>query len=170
MPSGGRGAGAPRGRVLTGGLPSPLAAAQAGRTGRARFTFQNIHEALTSDGICDRAGLIAPASPSFSLSRSAPFVHTRLLSRPSSGSSPCPRIADLSPSSCLRVRMSCLSELGRRWRWGRPAWALCCLFCFRSLDFSTLYSKQPEWRIQDSCFLPLPTEPRARQWSVMDVV
>lgn len=126
--------------VLTGGLPSPLAAAQAGRTGRARFTFQNIHEALTSDGICDRAGLIAPASPSSSLSRSAPFVHTRLLSRPSSGSSPCPRIADLSPSSCLRVRMSCLSELGRRWRWGRPAWALCCLFCFRSLDFSTLYS------------------------------
>lgn len=102
MPSGGRGAGAPRGRVLTGGLPSPLAAAQAGRTGRARFTFQNIHKALTSDGICDRAGLIAPASPSSSLSLAA-HPSCTLGSSPALAQGPAPAPASLTsalPPAC----------------------------------------------------------------------
>lgn len=102
VPGRGWPAGAPRGRVPRGRLPSPLAGAQAGRTGRARFTFQNIHEVPTSDGICEGPdSSLQPRRPFF-LSRSARFVHTRALSRPTPGFQRPPPIVLTSalPSAC----------------------------------------------------------------------
>lgn len=131
--------------------------------------FQNIHEVPTSDGTCDRTRLVTPTSSSLlSLVAhpSCPLGLSPALTQDSSRHQPPPQ-SDLGPP--LRVHTSCLSELGRRGRVEQPAWALCSLLCFGSLNYSSLYSKQPELRIQDSCFLRLPTEPRARQWSVMDV-